>query len=386
MQLQWLFLVSLLMQPAWSFYPATFGTKHSITALSLSTRTEETVQALEKLLKQQKAELAETEKLLQAIRSSSDDDEVIRSTAASLAAGFEYGFRSRSDGPVLNRTVAAIPATAYGGPPANLWTIGTTQFWRNWNAMKGEYEDEDDESDLTQQQRDFRDELEQLTLNSTEIWAKEFANGPIVAPWIIKIPYLVVCYMLDVLFEKEYVFARFFLLETVARMPYFSYITMLHLYETLGFWRRSADMKRIHFAEELNEFRHLLIMESLGGDQKWWVRFLAQHSAIVYYVVLCVLWAVSPSLSYRFSELLETHAVNTYTTFLEENEVRLRQLPPSMAAVEYYAFGSSDSFYAEFQTSALVEGGEVRVWRHYQLPYSMNLCSHNYRFVDQVRR
>jgi hypothetical protein len=64
-------------------------------------------------------------------------------------------------------------------------------------------------------------------------------------------------------------------------MPYFAYITMLHLYETLGFWRRSADVKRIHFAEEINEFNHLLIMESLGGDQRWWVRFLAQHSAIV---------------------------------------------------------------------------------------------------------
>ena len=78
---------------------------------------------------------------------------------------------------------------------------------------------------------------------------------------------------------------------------------MLHLYETLGFWRRSADMKRIHFAEELNEFRHLLIMESLGGDQRWGVRFLAQHSAIAYYIGLCLLWAISPTLSYRFSEV-----------------------------------------------------------------------------------
>lgn len=225
--------------------------------------------------------------------------------------------------------------------------------------MKGEYEDEDDETNLTQRQQDLRAEMEKLTLNSTVIWEKELADGPIVAPWVIKIPYLVVCYMLDVVFEHEYVFSRFFLLETVARMPYFTYITMLHLYETLGFWRRSADMKRVHFAEEINEFKHLLIMESLGGDQKWWVRFLAQHSSIVYYVVLCVLWAVSPSLSYRFSELLETHAVNTYSTFLEENEERLKQLPPSVAAIEYYALGTSDSFYAEFQTSALAEGNEV---------------------------
>jgi ubiquinol oxidase len=130
-----------------------------------------------------------------------------------------------------------------------------------------------------------------------------------------------------------------------------SYISMLHLYETLGFWRRSADMKRIHFAEELNEYRHLLIMESLGGDQAWIDRFIAQHSAIVYYVVLCILWALSPSLSYKFSEMLETHAVNTYSVFLSDNEELLKKLPPSKAAVEYYALGTSDPFYAEFQTS-----------------------------------
>jgi ubiquinol oxidase len=76
--------------------------------------------------------------------------------------------------------------------------------------------------------------------------------------------------MLDTVFEgPSSVPSRFFLLETVARMPYFSYISMLHLYETLGFWRRSSDVKRIHFAEEINEFNHLLIMESLGGDQSY---------------------------------------------------------------------------------------------------------------------
>jgi ubiquinol oxidase len=48
-------------------------------------------------------------------------------------------------------------------------------------------------------------------------------------------------------------------LETVARMPYFSYISMLQLYETLGWWRRSSKEKRIHFAEEYNEFNHLLV-------------------------------------------------------------------------------------------------------------------------------
>ena len=98
-------------------------------------------------------------------------------------------------------------------------------------------------------------------------WEREKSRGPIIAPLIIKIPYYVLCYLLDVVFEGRYVPSRFFLLETVARMPYFSYITMLHLYESLGFWRRSKDVKRVHFAEEWNEFHHLLIMETLGSDQ-----------------------------------------------------------------------------------------------------------------------
>ena len=34
--------------------------------------------------------------------------------------------------------------------------------------------------------------------------------------------------------------------------------------------------ERVHFAQEWNEFHHLLTMEALGGDQRWRDRFLAQ--------------------------------------------------------------------------------------------------------------
>jgi ubiquinol oxidase len=230
---------------------------------------------------------------------------------------------------------------------------------RNWRAILGEYSDEPTIT-LSSRQTKLQSKLKELKLNSTEIWERENANGPIDAPFIIKAPYLAICFLLDVVFEGSYVPSRFFLLETVARMPYFSYISMLHLYETLGFWRRSSEAKRIHFAEELNEYAHLLIMESLGGDQTWWVRFVAQHSAIVYYFVLCALFAISPSLSYKFSELLETHAVNTYTVFMDNNRDLLKELPPPNAAVNYYSLGISDPFYAEFQASSIV-GHEVRI-------------------------
>jgi hypothetical protein len=41
-------------------------------------------------------------------------------------------------------------------------------------------------------------------------------------------------------------------LETVARIPYFAYISILHLYESLGFFRAGAELRKIHFAEEVS--------------------------------------------------------------------------------------------------------------------------------------
>lgn len=329
----------------------------------------DSIESLKKLLEQQRQESDETARLIRRLQdfegklsTTADLDDLSDehlSTAASILSGFDYGFKSRSEGPVVAELKSSSPAFQGYGPPANILKLGSQQFMRNLIAIIGEYRDEEDVV-LTSKQRDLHDKLEKLTLSSDAIWERETADGPIEAPLVILIPYLGLCYLLDRVFEDKYVPQRFFLLETVARMPYFSYIGMLHLYETLGFWRRSADVKRIHFAEEMNEFRHLLIMESLGGDQAWWVRFMAQHSAIVYFLGLCLLWALSPSLSYRFSELLETHAVNTYGQFLDENEESLKSMPPPMTAVEYYSFGTSDPFYAEFQTSAVAEGREIR--------------------------
>jgi len=286
--------------------------------------------------------------------------------AQSMLAGVDYGFVSRSEGCSRNYEYNNEESTFVGdmGPPGNVFSLGSQQFMRNLNAMVGEYKDEENMA-LTAKQKQLQTELKKLTLNSTEIWEREKSRGPIVAPWVIKGPYYILCYILDVAFEHSYVPSRFFLLETVARMPYFTYITMLHLYETLGFWRRSADIKRIHFAEEWNEFHHLLIMESIGGDQAWWVRFTAQHSAIVYFFVLSLLWSVSPSLSYKFSELLETHAVDTYGTFIDENEDLLKQLPPSLAATDYYTIGVVDPMFGEYQTTSngnvsLVNGNLLR--------------------------
>lgn len=191
--------------------------------------------------------------------------------------------------------------------------------------------------------------ISKLTLSNDKIWEREKARPPIKSPWVIKVPYYILCFALDVLFDKRPI-QRLWLLETVARMPYFSYISLLHFYETLGWWRRSLEARKVHFAEEWNEAHHLLIMEALGGDRAWIDRFIAQHSAIVYYLVLHLLWFMSPTLAYNFSELIEAHAVDTYAQFVDENESILKQLPPPRIARIYYEGDENRFLFEEFQT------------------------------------
>ncbi|CAK9104362.1 unnamed protein product, partial [Durusdinium trenchii] len=154
-------------------------------------------------------------------------------------------------------------------------------------------------------------------------------------------------------------------LETVARLPYFSYITVLHLYESLGWWR-SPEIRHIHSAEEDNELHHLLIMEALGGDVNWFDRFAAQHAALAYYWIVTGLFVFSPENAYNFSHLVEAHlgdrsfgislddgrqehAYVTYQVFAEENAELLRRVPPPPIAVKYYVSGDLYNF-DKFQT------------------------------------
>eukprot|EP00276_Gloeochaete_wittrockiana_P005672 CAMPEP_0184655750 /NCGR_PEP_ID=MMETSP0308-20130426/14396_1 /TAXON_ID=38269 /ORGANISM="Gloeochaete witrockiana, Strain SAG 46.84" /LENGTH=349 /DNA_ID=CAMNT_0027092483 /DNA_START=92 /DNA_END=1141 /DNA_ORIENTATION=+ len=191
-------------------------------------------------------------------------------------------------------------------------------------------------------------ELFGFTLDNAKIWEREQLRPPVKAPFLIRKMYQVICRGLDLLYPNRPI-ERFWLLETVARMPYFSYVSMLHLYETLG-WSRAGELRKVHFAEEWNEMHHLMIVEALGGDRKWIDRFLAQHAAIVYYWLLILTYIIAPSWSYTFSELLEGHAVDTYGQFLDENEEKLKQLPAPDVAVRYYVTGDLYMF-DDFQTT-----------------------------------
>jgi len=155
--------------------------------------------------------------------------------------------------------------------------------------------------------------------------------------------------LFDTLFSgRDY--ARFYALENIARMPYFSYLSVLHLYETLGMWRQKNYLK-IHFAQEWNELHHLLIMEDLGGNEIFLDRMIAQTCAVAYYWIVFFLYLYNPTLAYNINEEIERHAYNTYDQFLKENGEMLKELPAPQVAKDYYRDGDLYMF-DEFQTRA----------------------------------
>lgn len=238
------------------------------------------------------------------------------------------------------------------GVPRGFLQSGTENFARELREMMAYF---DANTPETEKARDampaeLRAKMDALRLDADAIWARERARPEISAPWILKVPYVALCVMLDKLFDETQPVQRFWFLETVARMPYFSYTSMLTFYEILGWWRRSSELRKVHFAEEWNEYHHLLVMESLGGDACWRDRFLGQHAAIVYYFVLVALWLISPALAYNFSELIEGHAVDTYGQFVDQNAELLKSMPAPRIAVEYYE--AADLYlFDEFQTA-----------------------------------
>ena len=61
-------------------------------------------------------------------------------------------------------------------------------------------------------------------------------------------------------------YQRFWVLEEIARAPYFAFLSVLHLRESMGL--RGPEhiyLMEEHFAQTLNETEHLEYMESRGG-------------------------------------------------------------------------------------------------------------------------
>jgi ubiquinol oxidase len=150
-------------------------------------------------------------------------------------------------------------------------------------------------------------------------------------------------------------YARFYVLETVARVPYFAFLSVLHLRETLG-ERGLQSRMRAHFAEADNELNHLLIMEHLGGNGAPEDRLVAQLLAFCFYWYVVVMFIVSEKAAYHLLELIEEHAYQTYDSFLRSHEEELHQAPVPPSARIYYEsdsphlmsmFGDGNSFISQ---------------------------------------
>jgi ubiquinol oxidase len=159
-----------------------------------------------------------------------------------------------------------------------------------------------------------------------------------------------------VVFYGDRHYARFAALETIARVPYFSYTSVLHLFETFG-WFRKKEYIQLHFAESWNELHHLLIMESLGGNQLFLDRFIAQHIAFFYYWIVVFLYMTNPAIAYDLNKHVETHAYETYDKFLKEHGEELKKQPAPQCAIDYYQKGDPYLFNA-FQVPKLLDDRE----------------------------
>ena len=112
-------------------------------------------------------------------------------------------------------------------------------------------------------------------------------------------------------------FPRFWVLEEIARAPYFAFLSVLHFRESLGL-RGPEHIKLMeeHFAQTLNETEHLEYMESRGGNTYWVDRFFARHLVLVYYWIMVVYYGLLPRSAYHLNMEVELHASETYAEYL----------------------------------------------------------------------
>ena len=115
-------------------------------------------------------------------------------------------------------------------------------------------------------------------------------------------------------------YQRFWVLEEIARAPYFAFLSVLHLRESLGL--RGEDhlyLMKEHFSQTINETEHLEYMESKGGSAYWIDRVFAKHLVLIYYWINVVYYLLAPRSAYHLSYEVEIHAAETYAKYLALN-------------------------------------------------------------------
>ncbi len=119
---------------------------------------------------------------------------------------------------------------------------------------------------------------------------------------------------------RDFPIQRFWVLETIARAPYFAFLSVLHLRESLGL-RTDAHyyLMKEHFAQTVNETEHLIEMESRGAANRWYDRFIGYHLVLIYYWIMVSYYAIAPISAYHLNAEIEFHATETYLNYLWEN-------------------------------------------------------------------
>ena len=139
-------------------------------------------------------------------------------------------------------------------------------------------------------------------MNTINTWVLEFTVG-----------------IIDFLYRGRD-FQRFWVLEEIARAPYFAFLSVLHFRESMGLrGPEHIDLMLQHFEQSINETSHLEYMESRGGNSYWIDRFFARHLVLIYYWVNVVYYWVDPKSAYHLSYEIEIHAAVTYAKYLAYN-------------------------------------------------------------------
>ena len=125
--------------------------------------------------------------------------------------------------------------------------------------------------------------------------------------------------ILDFLYRgRDY--QRFWVLEEIARAPYFAFLSVLHFRESMGL--RGPEhlyLMKQHFEQSLNETEHLEYMESRGGNLYFIDRFVAKHLVLIYYWSNVVYYWLAPRNAYHLSYEVEIHAATTYAKYLADH-------------------------------------------------------------------
>ena len=123
-------------------------------------------------------------------------------------------------------------------------------------------------------------------------------------------------FVIDTLYRGRY-FQRFWVLEVIARAPYFAFLSVLHFRESLGLRTETHFyLMKEHFQQTVNETEHLQEMERRGGADHWIDRFFAYHLVLVYYWSNVVYYLLAPKYAYHLAEEVEIHAAETYAKYL----------------------------------------------------------------------